>query len=137
MKTLEIIGCLLAIIVVGHAYNTDRAVQFRRYLDECSEELEETLTLPFLSAKMFVCALQKDGQVFQVFDNEGVIKLGAMHKFMTDVILYPSNVESSWIEFNTCYKKADSLEYPYNIRLTYIFTCIEPIVSNFMLIEDG
>ncbi|XP_032689832.1 uncharacterized protein LOC116853075 isoform X2 [Odontomachus brunneus] len=133
MKTLEIIVCLLAIIVIGHAYNSYRAIQFKKYLDECSEELKETLTLPILSAGMFVCALQKDGQVF---DDESVIKLGAMHKFMTDVIPNVSNIESSWIEFNICNKRADSLEYPYNIRILYIFTCIGPIVSTFKLDVD-
>ncbi|XP_032689840.1 uncharacterized protein LOC116853079 [Odontomachus brunneus] len=133
MKTLEIIGCLLAIIVVSHAYDSYRAVQFKRYLGECSEALNKTLVLASPGPELFICALQKDGQIF---DDEGVMQQGAMRKFITDVTPNESEVEFSWHVLDICCSNADSLEFPSMVKMTYVYNCIIPIVSNFKLDMD-
>ncbi|XP_032689843.1 uncharacterized protein LOC116853080 isoform X2 [Odontomachus brunneus] len=127
MKILEIIGCLLAIIVVSYAYDFERVVEFFTYLYKCSETLNETLITSRLSPELIICALQMDGQIF---DNEGVMQQDAMRKFITDVTPNESEVESSWHVFDICCSNADILGFTSTLKLTYVFSCFGPIVCN-------
>ncbi|XP_032689822.1 uncharacterized protein LOC116853068 [Odontomachus brunneus] len=131
MKTLEIIGCLLAIIVVGHAYDFKRAVQFKKYLDECSKELKEILIFHDVSNKLFLCTLTKDGRIIYY----GHIIPDEMRKFIMDVTPDKDIAQVSQNLYDICSANAEALDYMTRARITYIIECSLPIVSNAFMIR--
>ncbi|XP_032689836.1 uncharacterized protein LOC116853077 [Odontomachus brunneus] len=130
MKTLEIIACLLAIIMVAHTYSYSRSLLFQENLIKCSKKLNEKIIPSESSHKLLHCALKN----IEVFDEDGWLIKEKMYRVIIDSIPNKRLAQSSLHLFAICYTYADSLR---NVSTAYktmhVFNCSSPIVSHFMV----
>ncbi|XP_032689829.1 uncharacterized protein LOC116853074 [Odontomachus brunneus] len=136
MKILGIIVRLLAIIMVAHAYDYLRAIQFKDNLIDCSIEMDiSTFILTNIKGEMFFCALKKDGRIFERFTDN--IIGDEMHNFLIDTIEDKDVATASWNLFRICYDYADEWnKYPKE-KWNYVFNCSAPIIPRLMLEKFG